>query len=65
MLTLRAPMTPRNPQLVLPWPEGTPSLFPLLPDAAPIAPQQLWATLSTAMQTQTRQTILPILQEGL
>jgi len=65
MLTLRAPMTSHNPQLVFPWSEETPSLFPLLPEAAPLAPQQLWATLSTVLQTQTRQTILHILQETL
>lgn len=63
MLTLRAPITPPTPQLVLPWPEETPPRLPLPPDAPPIAPHQLWATLSPAMQTQMRQTILHILQE--
>jgi hypothetical protein len=64
MLPLRAPVTPLNQQLVL-WPEGHPFLLHLAPEASSIAPQQLWATLSPTMQTQTRQMILHILQEVL
>ena len=63
MLTLRAPVTPRNQQLDLPLPEWgyVPPHVPL--EAPLIAPQQLWATLSATTQAQARQTILPIRQE--
>ena len=63
MLTLHAPMTPRNPQLDLPLP-GQGCVPPHVPPAAPlITPQQLWATLSATTQAQARQTLLHILQE--
>ena len=65
MLTFPAPVTPLNHQWVFPWSEGHP--FPLhVPlEASPIAPQQLWATLSATTQAQIRLTILHILQEVL
>ena len=63
MLTLRAPVIPRNQQLDLPLPEWGGCLPPVPPEVPSIAPQQLWATLSATTQAQARQTLLHILQE--
>src|SRR5262249_60148814 len=64
MLTLPAPVTPLNPQLdlLLPAWGGGPLHVP--PEAPSMAPQPLWATLSTTPQAQARQTSLQLLQEG-
>src|SRR5262249_37550149 len=63
MLTLPAPVTPRNHQLdlLLPAWGGGPRHVP--PEAPSMAPQHLWATLSTTTQAQARQTSLQLLQE--
>ena len=63
MLTLHAPVTPRNQQLDLLLPEWGRVPLHVPPEAPSIAPQQLWATLSATTQAQARQTILQILQE--
>jgi hypothetical protein len=63
MLTLHAPVTPRNQQLDLLLPAWGCVPFHVPPDAPLLAPPQLWATLSATMQAQARQTILHILQE--
>jgi len=65
MSTFPAPVPPLNHQLVFPWSEGHPFPLHVPPEASPIAPQQLWATLSATAQTQIRLTILHILQEVL
>jgi hypothetical protein len=65
MLTLHAPLIPRDQQLDLLLPAWGCVPLHVPPEAPSIVPQQLWATLSATTQAQARQTILQILQEVL
>lgn len=54
--------TPLPQQLSLPWFPPDPPPEPL-PDPPRLQPQQIWISLSPALQTQVRSTILHVLRE--